>query len=95
MAYVEGEYHYEDWEVDNGSGKLDYDITIVNDFFAIPTNMYNEKTKSFIADFEPLHYWVVDPDAGCQLSDTYDTYEECVQWIKDNYLNSYKITNVE
>jgi len=88
MAYIEDKYHYEYWEADNGSGKLECDIAIVNDFYLIPKGgLYNDG-----GDIEPLQYWVVDSNSGCLLSNTYNNYKDCKKWILDNYLNSYRIT---
>ena len=77
MGYVENKFHYEDWEVDNGDGDVSI-ISIVNDFF---------KIEPWHTELEPLDYWVEDGGMGYQGS----SYTDCVNWIKDNYLNSYKL----
>ncbi len=77
MGYVENKFHYEDWEVDNEDGDVSI-ISIVNDFF---------KIEPWHTELEPLDYWVEDGGMGYQGS----SYTDCVNWIKDNYLNSYKL----
>lgn len=81
VGYMLDKFHYEDWEVDNGEDDVSI-ISIVNDFFEAPLPFYPH-----IIDLEPLEYWVDDGGMGYQGS----SYEECVSWIKENYLNSYKI----
>jgi len=75
--YVEDKYHYEDWEVDNGDDDVSI-ISIVNDFF---------KIESWHTELEPLDYWIEDGGMGYQGS----SYTDCVNWIKENYLNTFQV----
>ena len=83
MSYVEDTFNYEDWEVDNGDDESYHLISIVNDFF---------KIESWHTELEPLDYWISETDCGATLYEGKD-YTDCVNWIKENYLNSYKIGN--
>ena len=78
MGYVEDKFYSEDWEVDDGDDESYEIISIVNDFF---------KMKTWYTSLMPLEYWVDDGGMGYQGKD----YDDCVNWIKDNYLNSYKL----
>ena len=77
MSYIEDKYYYEDWGVDKGDNDVSI-ISIVNDFY---------KIESWHKELRPLSYWVDDGGMGYQGS----SYMDCVNWIKDNYLNSYKL----
>ena len=82
MGYVEDKFHYEDWEVDDGDDDDDVSIvSIVNDFF---------RGQSWYEP-EPLEYWVVMPGGGCISDFPQGDYEDCVEWIRDNFVNSYKL----
>lgn len=88
MSYVEDLYHYEDWEVDDGIHDEVTTISIVNDFFEYTHLFYPKNTEVL-----PLQYWVEMPGVGCISDwDGGGTYEDCVEWIKENYLNAYKIS---
>ena len=50
----------------------------MNDFY---------KIESWHKELRPLSYWVDDGGMGYQGSN----YMDCLNWIKDNYLNSYKL----
>ena len=78
MGYVEDKFYSEDWEVDDGDDESYEIISIVNDFF---------KMETWYTSLMPLEYWVDDGGMGYQGKD----YDDCVNWIKDNYLNSYKL----
>ena len=82
MSYVENKLHYEDWEVDNDDEDGVSIISIVNDFFEFTSPFYPNTTELM-----PLQYWINDGGMGYQGS----SYEDCVEWIRDNYLNSYKL----
>jgi hypothetical protein len=88
MTYVENKLHYEDWEVDNDDEDGVTIISIVNDFFEIGTS-FGGYTYDY--DLEPLEYWVEIPGGGCISNFPQGDYKDCVEWIKDNYLNSYKL----
>ena len=45
------------------------------------------KIESWHTELEPLEYWIEDGGMGYEGS----SYIDCVNWIKENYLNSYKI----
>ncbi len=98
MSYVEDKLHYEDWNVvgeftpyevkgdwfiTHPTITEEYTISIVNDFYEIPMCTHE-------VEYEPLHYWVVD-DSGTISDFDAGTYEDCVNWIKDNYLKSYML----
>ena len=80
--YVEDKYHYEDWEVDDGDEDVSI-ISIVNDFF---------KMESWHTELEPLSYWVDDGASNITLYQGSD-YKDCVNWIKENYLNCFQIAS--
>jgi len=85
MGYVENKFHYEDWEVEGFDEDGVSIISIVNDFFKME-NWYDASTSLI-----PLEYWVEIPDGGCISNFPQGDYKDCVEWIKDNYLNSYKL----
>ena len=69
----------------------EYTISIVNDFYTIPLTYEVVETGEFktITEYEPLHYWV--EDGVGTISDFIDgTYEDCVNWIKNNFKKSEK-----
>ena len=82
MSYIEDKFYFEDWEVNDGDDEESTIISIVNDFF---------RGQSWYEP-EPLEYWVVDPYGGGCISDfPQGDYEDCVEWIRDNFVNSYKL----
>ena len=85
MGYVENKFHYEDWEVEGFDEDGVSIISIVNDFYECPRFPYG------IIDLAPLEYWVEMPGGGCISNFPQGDYKDCVEWIKDNYLNSYKL----
>jgi hypothetical protein len=80
--YVEDKYHYEDWEVDNGDDEVSI-ISIVNDFF---------KMETWHTSLMPLEYWVNDGASNITLYQGSD-YQDCVNWIKENYLNTFQVAS--
>ena len=90
MSYVEDKFYYEDWEVDDGDDVSI--VSIVNDFMAIPMDVFDQKTKTFSAEFEPLEYWVEMDGVGC-ISEWQGggSYEDCLEWIRDNFVNHHKM----
>ena len=81
MGHVEDKFYSEDWEVDDGDDDVSI-ISIVNDFFEFTSPFYPNTTELM-----PLQYWINDGGMGYQGKD----YDDCVNWIKDNYLNSYNL----
>jgi hypothetical protein len=86
MGYVEDKFHYEDWEVDDGDDDDVSIVSITNDFFEF-TSPWHPNTTELM----PLEYWVVMPGFGCISDFPQGDYEDCVEWIKNNYVNSYKL----